>query len=34
MRSADRGGCSAGFITTVLPVANAEASFHDCMSMG
>ncbi len=28
------GVCSAGFRTTVLPMARAGAAFHDAMAMG
>ena len=34
MRSATEGVCSAGFITTVFPVASAGASFHASISIG
>ena len=34
MRNAVSGVCSAGFITTVLPVASAGASFQACISIG
>lgn len=31
---AERGVCSATFMTTVLPVASAGASFQPCMTKG